>query len=432
MSDYAIHAENVEKTYSLYPPGKAHIIAKLGFTKKTKYKEFSALKNINIDIKKGERIGLVGRNGAGKTTLLKLLLGHIKPTRGRISVNGSIHAMMKADLGFHAHFTGKENALSSLAYSGIYGEKAQELLMDIEEFTELGAYMNQPFMSYSLGMQSRLMFGVASAIKPDILIVDEMLGAGDGYFMSKSAKRMQSLIDNGCTLLLVSHNTQQIMQFCEKAIWIRAGQIYDSGSVRDIINAYDVYIEKETERRHSGLAVTDETDKRQDIKSIEKDAYKTTLEDGKKVYRWPSGKGVKLSGLSLTKNNEQTSTLITGDDAIITLNLTVEETRRFSCRYLITIWDLKGKRIARVENHYDDFEGTIGEKRKIKIDLSPLLIRQGEYTMSISIYDLIDADSTAEGRQTRMDVLAHCIDFNVIEKECPHTRSHTYLDGIWS
>jgi lipopolysaccharide transport system ATP-binding protein len=412
-SDNAIEIVNVSKHYKFYNKASAHIGEKLGFKKTANFKVFKALDNINLTLGKGERIGLVGRNGAGKTTLLKLIVGHIKPTSGSIKVNGAVQAMMKSDMGFHVQFTGRQNAIAALAYNGIYGDDTKPYIDDIEDFTELGPYFDQPFASYSLGMQSRLLFAVSSAVKPDILIVDEMLGAGDAYFMSKSAKRMQNLIDSGCSLLLVSHNTQQVLQFCEKAIWMRNGQIYDEGSVRDVVNSYDVYIERQTELRHTGIEATDQTDKREVVGRANHDEYKVPLDNGMMVYRWPSAKGIKLSSIELLSDNKHADTLYADKNSKLNLTFNIEETRDFETRYLVTIWDLKGKRIARIENDIDKFFGTAGEKRNFSIDLNPLQLNSGDYSISISSYDFHNNTGIASIGATRMDQVSNCIKFKV-------------------
>jgi len=429
MSDLIIEARDLHKSYRLHQ-GKAAVLGPLLNLKgHADDPVFEALRGINLNIRKGERVGIVGRNGAGKTTLLKLLLGHVKPTSGSLTVRGSVHAMMKTDLGIHAHFTGRQNVLSSLAYNNIYGEEAQQKLEEIREFTELGAYLDQPFMNYSLGMQSRLLFAIATCVHPDILIVDEMLGAGDAYFSSKSTKRMQALIDRGCSLLLVSHNTQQIMQFCDKVIWLRAGQVYHEGPARDVINAYDVYIEKEIQKYKNGIPVSDATDQRNSVPKYDPENYQETLQDGKKVYRWGTPQGVGISSIDLYADGKP-ATHITGNQNVeLRFTLDVLSTGAFNCRYLLTFWDKRGHRIARLENNVDSFDGVAGEKRSVRVSMNPLQLFNGEYTVSVSIYDMGRDASSAGGRDVRCDVLAHCIDFDVAETNLGALTPYVRLTG---
>ena len=417
MSDVAIDLKSVTKSYKLYSKPSYQVMDRMGLGSMIPKSEvpriFPAINNVSMSIKKGERVGLVGRNGAGKTTLLKLLVGHIQPTSGQVKAVGAIHAMMKSDLGFHMGFTGRQNIMSALTYNGLWGDSARDAYADIEDFTELGPYMDQPFSNYSLGMQARLLFAVASAIKPDILIVDEMLGAGDSDFMAKSAQRMEALIDAGCTLLLVSHNTQQVMQFCHRAIWMRSGQVYDDGSVRDVVNAYDVYIEREPTRRHSGLSVTDKTDQRGPIAVVNRDEFKTSMADGRLVYRWPGVEGVKINTLNFKVDGQVTGCAKTGDNATVEFDLVLEKTATFKCRYLITVWSQSGWRIARIENDVNEFSGNKDDLHNVRVDLSPLSLGAGDYSLSISIYDMADYLTTSGGASSRFDMIAHALDIVV-------------------
>ena len=243
-SDIAIRLSDVKKEYKLYDSFSDQALDVLGvswlrFWRRLNYKTFSALNGINLDIKKGERVGIIGRNGAGKTTLLKLITGNFAPTTGKIEVNGNVQALMQTGLGFHGEFTGLENIRSALAYSGLPASELDAAIDDIVSFCELGDFLNQPMKSYSLGMRARLQFAVSTAIKPDIVIIDEVLGAGDAYFASRSAERVRRLTDSGATLLIVSHSMSQILQFANKALWIDNGQILTSGDPLTVVNQYE-------------------------------------------------------------------------------------------------------------------------------------------------------------------------------------------------
>lgn len=217
--------------------------------RKTRGREFWALRNINLVVGKGERIGIIGRNGAGKSTLLKLLTGNLAPTEGQVNVNGTVQALLTSGGGFHPEFTGYENIRSSLVYQGLEPDQIENAVKEIAEFTELGDFLKQPFKLYSAGMQARLTFATATVLNPDILIVDEILGAGDAYFFGKSIERMKSLVMSGATVLIVSHAMDQISRFCEKAIWVDRGKIVYRGSSLDTIAAYEEYIHKLEDRR---------------------------------------------------------------------------------------------------------------------------------------------------------------------------------------
>lgn len=255
MSDeIVISLQNVGKMYKLYANRFDIALDATGLMclfpwRRGKAREFWALRNINLEVRKGERLGIIGRNGAGKSTLLKLLVGNLAPTVGRISVNGTVQALLTSGSGFHPEFTGYENVRSSLVYQGLNPDQIEEAVRDIAEFTELGDFLSQPFKLYSAGMQARLTFATATVLKPDVLIVDEILGAGDAYFFGKSIERMKSLVMSGATVLIVSHSLDQILRFCEKAVWVDRGKIVFYGAPIDTISAYEEYIHKLEDRR---------------------------------------------------------------------------------------------------------------------------------------------------------------------------------------
>ncbi|MCF6199798.1 MAG: polysaccharide ABC transporter ATP-binding protein [Hyphomicrobiaceae bacterium] len=258
----AITARNLSKVYKLYDNVQDKTIDLLGLNKlffwhKIDPKEFSALNGINFSIAHGERVGIIGQNGAGKTTLLKLITGAISHTGGELEINGDIQALMQVGLGFHPEFSGRENITASLLYSGLGPVEKQRAEQDIIEFCELGQFLDQPFKTYSLGMQSRLQFACATAINPDILIVDEILGAGDAYFSVKSSARMERLTKSGCTLLLVSHSMGQVLQFCERVIWIDGGKIKRDGEPRDVIGEYEVFSHEKAAHIEGGIPRAD-------------------------------------------------------------------------------------------------------------------------------------------------------------------------------
>ncbi|MBM3484537.1 MAG: ABC transporter ATP-binding protein, partial [Alphaproteobacteria bacterium] len=213
----------------------------LKFWKRRRKRFHEALKGISFELRKGERLAVIGRNGAGKSTLLKLFNENFQPTLGHIEVNGTVQALLHTGLGFFPDFTGYENLRSSLLYNGLSPGELEGAIAEIVDFVELGEFLHQPFKTYSLGMRSRLQFAAATAIHPDILLIDEVLGAGDAYFTAKSALRVKALTGSGCTLILVSHSMEQVLQFCERAIWLEAGAIVMDGLALPVVRAYEEY-----------------------------------------------------------------------------------------------------------------------------------------------------------------------------------------------
>lgn len=198
------------------------------------------LKDINFTVHPGETVGLVGSNGAGKSTLLKMLAGTTLPTAGRIAIHGRVAALLELGMGFHPDFSGRQNALMSAQMMGIDARQAEAAMPDIEAFAEIGAYIDKPVRTYSSGMQMRLAFSVATAWRPEVLIVDEALSVGDAYFQHKSFERIRQFRAQGTTILLVSHDKGVIQSICDRAILLHQGQVAlegDPDSVMDYYNA---------------------------------------------------------------------------------------------------------------------------------------------------------------------------------------------------
>jgi lipopolysaccharide transport system ATP-binding protein len=250
----AICLRGIGKRYLLFGSRLDAVLEALGFSwlrsgQRQRARQFWALRGINLTLPRGARIGIIGRNGAGKSTLLKLITGNIEPTEGQIEVDGEVQALLQAGTGMHPDFTGYQNIEAALTYQGLSAQEIRDAVADIVDFTELGPFLDQPFKSYSTGMQARLAFATATVVRPDILIIDEVLGVGDGYFLSKSTERVQKLIDTGATVLLVSHSMEQIIRFCEQTIWMDRGQIVRQGDTLEVVKEYERYLRLLDERR---------------------------------------------------------------------------------------------------------------------------------------------------------------------------------------
>ena len=205
---------------------------------KLSYKEFWALNNISMSIKKGEVIGIIGRNGSGKSTLLKIISGIMKPTKGTVISNGNIVPMLELGSGFDFDLTGRENIYLNGAILGYSKEFLDEKFGEILEFSELGEFINVPIRNYSSGMMMRLAFSIATVVNPEILIVDEILSVGDESFQKKSHKRMLELMSGGTTVLFVSHSLDEIREMCNRVIWLDHGNIHMIGKAKEVCDSY--------------------------------------------------------------------------------------------------------------------------------------------------------------------------------------------------
>lgn len=234
----AILAENICKKYRLqkHKTFKEFIPALLG--RQEIVVQFNALNHINIEIKKGESLGILGRNGSGKSTLLKIIAGVTKPSDGRITVNGRIAPLIELGAGFHPELTGRENVYLNGSILGIRKKQMDKLYDEIVAFSELSDFIDQPIKYYSSGMYTRLAFSVAVAETPDILLVDEILAVGDVKFQKKCLARMQEFRKGGSTMVMVSHGLEQLEKYCDKGLLLHQGNQLYYGPIKGAVEEY--------------------------------------------------------------------------------------------------------------------------------------------------------------------------------------------------
>lgn len=240
----AVRLESVSKRFALYGSPLRQVLGHLGLGS-LKVGHKVALEDINLTIARGERVGVVGRNGSGKTTLLRLIIGHTRPTRGRVLVQGTVQALMHTGYGFIDDLTGLENIRNALVYNGLPEHEVADAEADIIEFVELGEFLHHPLRTYSLGMRARLEFAAATAIRPDVLVIDEVLGAGDGYFARKCIGRMRRLMSDA-TVVLVSHSLDQIREYCERVVWLDGGKVRADGPASGVLDQYRQHMVKQS------------------------------------------------------------------------------------------------------------------------------------------------------------------------------------------
>ena len=202
------------------------------------FEEFWALKNVSLEIKKGDFYGLVGINGSGKSTLLKTIAGVFKPTEGSVTVNGTIAPLIELGAGFDMDLTARENIYLNGAVLGFSKQFMDEHFQDIVDFSELHDFLDVPLKNYSSGMVARIAFAIATVTDPDILIADEVLAVGDYTFQEKCEKRMAQLLEKGTTVIFVSHSTEQVKRLCNKATWLEHGKIIMTGDAETVCDAY--------------------------------------------------------------------------------------------------------------------------------------------------------------------------------------------------
>lgn len=211
---------------------------------KLRYNAFWVLNNINLEVKKGESLALIGLNGCGKTTLLKTIAGILEPTQGSVRINGTIAPLINLGAGFDSDSTAKENVFLNGAILG-YSKKEMEAKYDsIVEFSELKDFMNTPIKNFSSGMLSRLGFAIAVDVQPDILLVDEVLSVGDINFRQKCQKKIEEILENGTTLIYVSHNMDEVVRLCKNALWIKDNHMHMYGPSAEVVAEYNKFCQE--------------------------------------------------------------------------------------------------------------------------------------------------------------------------------------------
>ncbi len=478
LDNIAVSFNEVSKTYTLYETHRDRFVDVFGLTKiglklKHPVKQFVALNGVSFEVVRGSRIGVIGRNGAGKTTMLKLMCENFSPSAGSVKINGNVQALMSSGLGFHPEFTGRENVIASLQYSGIAKEDYKKALKGIIEFCELGDFIDQPFKTYSLGMQARLMFAAATAIEPDILIVDEVLGAGDAYFLNKSRRRMDQLINSGCTMLLVSHDMGQVLDLCEEAIWMDGGELKMRGTAFEVVKAYEEFLygsvntltshrgkpprknnakaeEKRVGLNKQGGQITSKKPKNSVLgPSLQEPSFKPneqeivfptlTLKDeflfeaSGGISRWEStlpGQ-IEVAGFSISDTEGFNNDLMILRPAKFSMLLNILVPGSFNCRYVVTVTNEKGHLIASIKSPKDSFFSDIPCKRLVDICLNPIQLGPGDYYIGLVVmeYGPLENINTAK----RYDLLNRSFKFSISVPSSMETlNGHFFHTAEWN
>lgn len=234
----AIEVKDLSKVYKLYERPSDRVKEALHLTRKCRHTEHYALKNVNISIKKGETVGIIGTNGSGKSTILKIITGVLNPTGGNVTVNGRISALLELGAGFNMEYTGLENIYLNGTMIGFSEKEIDERLQDILDFADIGEFIHQPVKTYSSGMFVRLAFAVAINIEPEILIVDEALSVGDVFFQAKCYHKFDEFKEMGKTILFVSHDLSSIAKYCDRVVLLNKGTKLGEGTPKEMIDIY--------------------------------------------------------------------------------------------------------------------------------------------------------------------------------------------------
>lgn len=374
-----LSVNNVSKVYKVYEHPKEKLLELID--KKKRSQDYYALKPLSFDIEKGSSVGILGRNGSGKSTLLQMIAGTVTPSSGTIDIKGRVVPLLELGSGFNQDYTGRENVYLNGAMYGISKKEMENKFADIEEFADIGEYIDQPVKTYSSGMFARLAFAVAINMEPDILIVDEILAVGDMAFQAKCVSKMRKMKDEGLTLLFVSHSVDAIKSLCNKAILLQKGELISIGNSDVITNKYLSLIRED-------LNKANQSEEKEFIRSNEEELEKNPFKYG------PGD--VFFNKVEMIDNKGNIAQAFNfGENA--TLKCTIRSkinVKNINVSFLIrdiTGVDLFGSTMF--DEKVPLFEISVGEEKEVEFEF-PITLRPGSYSVSIAVNSVSEKDYT--------------------------------------
>ena len=253
----AVVVRDLHKWYRVYASPTERIKRVIG--RKSRHLDIQALDGVDFEVPPGIALGIIGENGAGKSTLMKIIAGTTSPTVGEVEVNGTVAAILELGAAFHPEFSGRDNAVLYGALMGLGGADMEARLDEIFSFAELGEFIHHPVKCYSTGMAMRLAFAVATHVDPDVLVVDEALAVGDGYFQKKCVDKIREIKQRGTTIIFCSHAMYYVTSFCERALWIAEGHVERDGPAKEVVEAYEAHLQLRDIRRLESNGARSET-----------------------------------------------------------------------------------------------------------------------------------------------------------------------------
>ncbi len=371
--NFAIRVKNVDKAYKLYEKKRDRIKDAFGFGKNN-YKLHYALKNVTIDINKGETVGIIGKNGSGKSTILKIITGVLHQTSGDVYVNGRISALLELGAGFNMEYTGIENIFLNGTMMGFSEKEIEQKLPAILEFADIGDYVYQPVKTYSSGMFVRLAFAVAINIDPEILIVDEALSVGDIFFQAKCYHKFEEFKEKGKTIIFVSHDLSSISKYCDRVFLLNEGVLLGEGNAKEMIDVY--------KRVLVGQYFTDESDD----KEIFENQFDKIKEKNNTLLEYGDGKAKIIKYYITDDKNFKTNSLIKGSK--FTIHMYVKFLSDIdSPIFAFTIKNAKGTEITGTNTMIEKaFLESVDEGQVYEILFTQdMNLQGGEYLLSLGV-----------------------------------------------
>ena len=393
MEEYAIKVEHLSKIYKLYDKPSDRLKEALGFGKKVRYKEHYALKNVSLNVKKGETVGIIGTNGSGKSTILKIITGVLNPTEGEVNINGRISALLELGAGFNQEFTGIENVYLNGTMNGFAKEEIDAKLQDILQFADIGNFIYQPVKTYSSGMFVRLAFAVAINIEPEILIVDEALSVGDVFFQSKCYHKFEEFKNMGKTILLVSHDLSSISKYCDRVVLLDKGIKVDEGEPRKIIDLYKKALVNQLNGKES------DDDEKQELAMESGQLWKQCLRINPKQIEYGNKEAEIVDFAILDSSGKITDTIEKGKEFVIKCKVRFSESIEQPI-VAFTIKDLKGTEVSGTNTMYEknDIHDVKQGQEVIVIFKQKADLQGGEYLLSFGCTGYVQGEFTVYHR----------------------------------
>lgn len=386
-----LSVQNLGKAYRSYHSEWQRFASWFGIKSRPR-EEHWVLRHVSFEIRPGEAIGIMGQNGAGKSTLLKMIAGTLQPTEGSVHINGRIAAILELGMGFNPELTGRQNVLHSAGLMGYGHDQIMQAMPDIEAFAEIGEYFDQPVRAYSSGMQVRVAFAVATAFRPEILIVDEALSVGDSYFQHKSFERIRQFQEQGTTLLIVTHDPSSILTLCDRTLLLENGTVIKDGPPQEVIDLYNAII---AEKENSTVQVK-------------------RLDDGSAQTVSGSGEA-KITEVSLrNSNHEPMEYIAVGEPVTLCVNVTIEQDiPELVLGYLIK--DRLGRQVYGTNTHHlkqTQHNLNAGETLQYRFSF-PMALGLGSYSVTVALHT---ADTHLERNYHWLDM---ALLFNVVNPVHP-------------
>ena len=416
MQQTTIKVENISKVYRIYDNPKDRFLEVVHKEGKKYGKDHYALDDVSFEVKEGEILGIIGVNGSGKSTLLKIITGVLQPTKGNVTVNGRISALLELGAGFNPEYTGVENIYFSGLIMGFPKKEMDEKVQGIVEFADIGDFINQPVKTYSSGMLVRLAYAVAVSIEPDILIVDEALAVGDVYFQMKSMSKMEELFRKGKTVIFVSHDTASVRKLCNTAIYLDKGKIVAKGTAKEIEDLY----EAKAREVMSNSTRTEERDavKKTNVNLLETESGDQIFENKeytKIVEHSREGNGkAKVCNVEFLSEDRLPLQIVEGNcKGIVRISIIFYEQCQFSVGYHIR--DEKNEPVLGSNTIYEglgEISGQPGDRIIVEFE-TDLPLKEGRYNIMTVLSTTLFINRTVEF----IDITKDGLFFDVLERK---------------